>query len=276
MRNIVITGFMGTGKTAVGRAVAKLLQRGFVDTDEKIETATGKKVSEIFARDGQQAFRRMEHTVCRELSIRQGLVIATGGGTLINHENRELMMKNGTIICLTASAEEIVRRLGHTDTSKRPLLNASDLQGTIEMLLQARSETYRSFQWLIDTTNLSIKEATDRVISIAQERTIPVRYPGGKYEIRIGAGLLDSMGGILKTEVTGRVAIVTNTVVSPLYAATLEGSLRDAGLDPFTCVIPDGEINKRMSTVQSLYEQLLASGLDRSGMVLTKRRYTTT
>ena len=186
MRNIVITGFMGTGKTAVGRAVAQLLRREFVDTDEWIETVAGKSISQIFTRDGQQAFRKMEREACHELSARDGLVIATGGGTLIDHENRSLLMKSGTTICLMASAEQIVRRLGHAHVSKRPLLDASDLQGAIETLLQARNEIYRSFHWRIDTTELSIDEVAQRVIAIAAEIALTVRHPGGSYPIRIG------------------------------------------------------------------------------------------
>ena len=144
MRNIVLTGFMGTGKTAVGHAVARQLGREFIDMDEQIEKAAEVTVSDIFAEDGEDAFRRMEQDVCSNLSEKQGLVIATGGGTLIDHESRELMMKTGTIICLTTSAEEIMRRLRSNDVSRRPLLEGSDPQGTIESLLHARGEIGRA------------------------------------------------------------------------------------------------------------------------------------
>ena len=269
MKNIVITGFMGTGKTAVGHAVAQKLGREFIDVDEQIEKAAEATVSDIFARDGEDAFRDTERDVCSNLSERQDLVIATGGGTLIDSRNRELMMKTGKIICLIASAKEIMHRLGSTNASKRPLLEASDLQGTIESLLHARREIYRSFPWQVDTTGLTIAEVAHRVIDIVSSMTIPVRYPGGEYEIRIGEGLLNHLGSLLQEKVSGRIAIVTNTAVEPLYGATVEISLRDAGFDPFTCVIPDGEVHKTLATVESLYEKFLDSGLDRSGAVLS-------
>ncbi len=268
MRNIILTGFMGTGKTAVGRVVAQQLDRVFVDTDAKIETLAGKEIFEIFTRDGQETFRNMEREVCRELSAKQDLVIATGGRTLIDQANRELMMKSATVICLTATRDEIIHRLNGTDVTTRPLLGEHP-EAAIDRLLETRRATYESFPWRIDTTHLSIKEVAERVIEIAQERTFTVRYPGGEYEIKIGDGLLSHLGEMLKDKVSGRIAIVTNTIVAPLYAASLEESLRDAGLDPFTCVIEDGEEHKRLTTVEQLYEEFLAGGLDRSGTVVS-------
>ena len=266
--NIVLIGFMGTGKTAVGHEVSQQLQRKFVDTDAKIATLAGKEISEIFAEDGQSAFRDMEQEVCRELGAKQDLVIATGGGTLIDRKNRELLSRNSIVICLTATEEEVVRRLSGTDPSARPLLG-DDLEATITELLADRRFAYDSFPWRVDTTSLTVEAAAQRVIEIADNRTIEVRYPGGDYEIRIGVGLLSDLGEILKGQVTGRVAVVTNTVVGPLYAAATEGSLRGIGLVPFTCTIPDGEPHKRLATVEHLYKKFLAGGLDRGGTVIS-------
>jgi len=268
MKNIVITGFMGTGKTEAGRMIAQQLGREFVDMDAEIEARAGKPIPRIFAEDGEGAFRQMEREVCHDLSEKQNLVIATGGGTLIDHENRERMMKTGTIICLTASAEEIMCRLGSTNVSKRPLLAASDLRETIETLLRARREIYRSFPWRIDTTGLSIAEVTQRVMEITEHIAVPVHYPGGEYEIRIGEGFLNHLGWLLQEKVNAQIAIVTNTVVAPLYGARVKDTLRTAGFDPFTCVIPDGEKHKTLATVESLYEKFVTGGLDRAGAVV--------
>ena len=270
MRNVVLTGFMGTGKTAVGRAVARILGREFVDMDELIAAHVGKPIPRIFAEDGEQAFRRIEQDLCRELSNRDGLVIATGGGALVDPENRGLMMRTGTVICLTASRDEIVRRLRETDAAARPLLR-DDPDAAVTQLLESRRPVYDSFPWQIDTTDLAIEEAARQVIAIAAEITIPVRHPGGSYPIWIGVGLLDRLGELLREEVgtTGRIAVVTNTVVAPLYATRAEESLRDAGFDPFLCVIPDGEAHKRLGTVERLYELFLDGGLDRGGTIVS-------
>ena len=269
MKNIVLTGFMGTGKTAVGHAVAQQLGWKLVDMDAEIEAQAGKTIPRIFAEDGEDAFHQMERELCRGLSEKQDLVIATGGGTLIDSRNRELVMKVRTIICLTASAEEIMHRLGSTDVSKRPLLGGPDLRETIETLLRERREIYRSFPWQVDTTDLTIAEVTHRVIEIAEHIAIPVRFPGGEYEIRIGDGLLNHLGDLVKREASGHIAIVTNAVVGPLYGAVAEESLRIARFDPFTCVIPDGERHKVLATVESLYQKFLTGGLDRDGTVVS-------
>ena len=271
MRNIVVTGFMGTGKTAVAQEIAHQLGRPFVDMDAEIEARAGKSIPRIFEEDGEAAFRQMEAALCKELSAQKGLVIATGGGALIDPVNREMMMKSGTIICLTCGVDEIIRRLKGKGISDRPLLDENNLRPEIERLLEARREVYRSFPWQIDTTGLSIAEVAAQAIEIGEVITLPVRYPGGRYEIHIGNGTLKHVGYLLRA--TGanpgsHVAIVSNPVVAPLYAPQINEALRSAGFQPFECLIPDGEAHKTLVTVETLYEQFLAGGLDRTGTVL--------
>lgn len=269
-RNIVLTGFMGTGKTAVGRAVAHIFGREFIDMDELIAARAGKPIARVFADDGKGEFRRMERVLCRELSKQQDLVVATGGGALVDPENRALMMKTGTVVCLTAGVDEIVRRLNETDLSARPLLG-EDPRAAVERLMETRREAYRSFPWRIDTTDLPIEEVAQRVIAIAEVINLTVRHPGGSYEIRIGDGLLSHLGELVHEEVHAceRIAVVTNTVVAPLYGAVVERVLQDAGFTTVTCVIPDGEGHKTLQTVERLYEEFLDGKLDRGGAVVS-------
>ena len=270
MTNIVVTGFMGTGKTAVGREVARRLGRPFVDMDAEIEARAGKPIPRIFTEDGEAAFRRMEAALCEELSAQNGLVIATGGGALVDPTNRALMMGSGTVVCLTCDVDEILRRV--SDNLHRPLLNVADPRAEIVRLLEARREAYAAIPWQIDTTGLPIEEIAERVAALADVITLSVHYPGGEYSIHIGDGLLAHVGGALRAAGVpegGRVAVVSNPVVAPLYGARVEEALRSAGLQPFACTIPDGEQHKTLATVASLYEQLLAGGLDRSGTVLS-------
>ena len=135
MTNVVITGFMGTGKSAVGREVARRLGRQFVDMDDVIEARAGKPIPRIFAEDGEPAFRQMEASLCEELSAQRGLVIATGGGALVNLANRAMMMKSGTVVCLSCDPDEILRRVGGNDY--RPLLNVPDPRAKIPALSDA-------------------------------------------------------------------------------------------------------------------------------------------
>ncbi|MCP4541788.1 MAG: 3-dehydroquinate synthase [Chloroflexi bacterium] len=272
MRNIIITGFMGTGKTVVGAKVARRLGRPFVDMDAEIEKRAGKPVPHIFSEDGETAFRRIEVALCKELSAQDGLVIATGGGALVNPANRAAMMKSGTVVCLTCTAEEILRRVNAGSDADRPLLDVPDPRAEIERLLKARREAYAAVPWQIDTINLSIEEVAARVVEMADIITLPVRHPGGEYPIHIGDGLLARVGAALRA--TGvlegsRVAVVSNPVVAPLYGTQVEDSLRSAGFQPFACSVPDGEQHKTLSTIAALYDQFLDGNLDRSGTVLS-------
>ncbi|MFN2229323.1 MAG: shikimate kinase, partial [Anaerolineae bacterium] len=138
--NIVLTGFMGTGKTSVGREVARRLGRPFVDMDDEIVARAGKSIPEIFQAEGEAAFRALEAKVCRELSERHGLVIATGGGALVDPENRRAMLASGPVFCLGCRAEGILERLA--GAGDRPLLDVQDRRAEIERLQGARQEAY--------------------------------------------------------------------------------------------------------------------------------------
>jgi shikimate kinase / 3-dehydroquinate synthase len=270
VRNIVLTGFMGTGKTTVGRAVAGRLSLEFVDTDELIAALAQKPIADIFSTDGEAAFRRMEHQVCRQLSTKQNLVIATGGGTLIDPANRRILEQSSLIVCLTATHQQIATRLRPADIAARPLLAERKEQGIYD-LLKARQAHYDSFQYQIDTTTLSIQEVEDRVLEIAKELTLTVDYPGGSYPIQIANKLLSSLGQVLsqRLPVHSTVAIVANTITEKLYADIAKQSLAGAGFKASVCTIPDGEQHKTLATVEKLYRDLLDAGVDRRGCIVS-------
>jgi 3-dehydroquinate synthase len=270
MHNLIITGFMGTGKSIVGREVARRLNRRFVDMDAEIEARAGRPIPRIFAEDGEPAFRDMETTLCLELSRRDGQVIATGGGTLVTPQNRARMLEQDTVVCLHANPEEVLQRVG--DDDERPLLDVDDRAAEIQRLLADRREAYAALPWHVNTTGLSIEKVVARVIALAAARTLPVRCPGGSYDVHVGTGLLDHVGGALRdagVPAGTRVALVSNDIVAPLYAEQVAGSLSTAYLRPFTCILPDGEQHKTLETVASLYDQFLAAGLDRGGLVIS-------
>ena len=269
--NLVLTGFMATGKTSVGREVARRLGRRFVDMDAEIEARAGRPIPRIFAEDGEAEFRRMEAALISELSRQTNLVIATGGGALVDSANRATMARSGTIICLTCDAEDIVRRVAAQGNTLRPLLEVADPLAEVERLLEARREAYAAVPWHVDTTGLSVQEAADRVLDLAGVTTLKVRHPGGEYPVHVGDGLLSHLGGALRAvgvrEGT-RVALVTDSVVGPLYAEAVAEALRSAGFLSFGCVIPSGERHKTMATVSELYGQFLSGELDRGDTVL--------
>ena len=118
--NIILTGFMGTGKSTIGQALAVRLGWTFLDTDLEIERRAGISIPEIFTRHGEKHFRNLERQLCRELISRQGTVIATGGGMPLDPENRKLLSSAGIVLCLRRSSEEILARIGNN--GGRPML----------------------------------------------------------------------------------------------------------------------------------------------------------
>ncbi len=161
-RNIVVTGFMGTGKTTVGRVIASRLNRPFVDTDDEIARRAGKPVARIFAEEGEGYFRYCERRLCRFLAAQRGLVVATGGGMLVDESNRRVMLASGLVICLNAPPEVISRRLEQT-SDERPLL-----RGNWQTLLDQRAAAYAAIPHQVDTTGKTPEQIADEIIGLWQ------------------------------------------------------------------------------------------------------------
>jgi shikimate kinase len=141
--NVVLTGFMGTGKTTVGRLLAARLDYGFIDTDEVIEQRHG-PIPAIFDTVGEEGFRSLERDVACQLAKRTELVIATGGGMMLDERSRNALSATGTVLCLIADVDAILERVG-SDAVHRPLLQGDDPRGRVESLLRARADTYAQF-----------------------------------------------------------------------------------------------------------------------------------
>lgn len=162
MKNIILVGFMGTGKTAVGKALAERLGMKFVDMDDMIEEHEGMKISEIFEKKGEPYFRRAEKAVAKDISSQSGLVVAAGGGAVIDEENIKNFKSSGIIFCLVATPERIFERTKRH--IHRPLLNVSDPKEKISELLAKRARYYARADYRIDTTDLSIDAAVDKIM----------------------------------------------------------------------------------------------------------------
>jgi shikimate kinase len=155
--NIILTGFMATGKSAVGRRLAEILGRRFVDTDELIAARQGCSVADIFRDRGEAFFRKLEAEVARELALAEGLVVATGGRMLLDAGNAEALGQTGRIFCLTAEPEAILERVDADTGVRRPLLEGEDRLEKIYALLKERTAGYARFE-AIHTTGRSPEE----------------------------------------------------------------------------------------------------------------------
>ncbi|MCM8806486.1 MAG: shikimate kinase [Candidatus Omnitrophica bacterium] len=167
-KNIVLVGFMGTGKSEVGELLAKKLGRKFIDTDKLIEEREKDRIARIFQVKGEEYFRNLEEKIIEEVSEYKNCVIATGGGALIREKNYLNLKKNGILICLTATPEEIYKRT--LPKKDRPLLMKSkNVIETIKELLERRKPYYSKADYTIDTTKKKIEDVVDEIIEIVKK-----------------------------------------------------------------------------------------------------------
>ena len=157
-------GFMGTGKSVVGKELANKNKRQFIDLDELIELKEKRRICDIFAKDGEPYFRRIEKKILKEVSREKKFIVACGGGIVIDKENIQLMKKTGLIICLTATPEVIFKRV--SGYKHRPKLNVVQPKKQIEFLLKLRSSYYAQADKTINTSGISVKEVVDRIFKL--------------------------------------------------------------------------------------------------------------
>ena len=160
--NLILVGFMGTGKTEVGKAVSERMGRTFIDIDDHIVQTIGMTINEIFKQHGEETFREIESDMIRKFSKLSGLVISTGGGSLLRSQNVHNLKQTGVLVCLTASPEEIARRVA--DERHRPLLNVPDRIGAVREMLERRSTSYEVSDVTVDTDGKSVNAAVQEVL----------------------------------------------------------------------------------------------------------------
>jgi shikimate kinase len=162
MSNIYLVGFMGTGKTEVARLLAGKLRRPYLDMDEMIQNRQKMPIAEIFKSKGEAYFRQLEKEIVRELSAKDQLVVACGGGAFVDKDNIEKLKKSGTVICLTSTPETILKRTSRYKS--RPLINVQDPKGRIEKLLKKRASSYAQAHHVIDADQLTVEETAQEIL----------------------------------------------------------------------------------------------------------------
>jgi len=269
--NIILTGFMGTGKTTVGRRLAERLGRPFVDTDEWIVARAGRSIADIFREEGEGRFREWETRAAKELARQRGLVIASGGRLMLDPDNAAALGRTGPVLCLTAGPAEIMARVA-ADETKRPLLAGDDAPARVRALLQQRAAAYVRFR-AVPTDGRTAEQVVDDIAAALAgglRETLPVRHPGGVYDVIIGENLL--AGALELVGVDGPAAIITDSVVGPLHAGRIQkpSFFEKLGFSNSLPILtmPAGEQHKHLDTVRALYDGLLAAGLDRHTTIL--------
>ncbi|MBV8667242.1 MAG: 3-dehydroquinate synthase [Burkholderiaceae bacterium] len=273
---------MGAGKTTVGRALAKKLNKRFIDSDHEIESRTGASIPVIFEIEGEEGFRRREAEVIRDLTAQQGVILATGGGAVLRPENRAFLKERGTVIYLRAAVNQILQRTSRD--KNRPLLQTADPRKRLEDLTREREPLYREVADLIvETGRPNIAALVQSILDQLAERdanasssmstpqntqanshtvTLQVDLGERSYPIVIGPGRLTDSGWC-KHVAGERVAVVTNTTVGPLYLETVRKTLEAAGKRVTSVVLPDGEEEKNWNSLMLIYDALLREQCDR-------------
>jgi len=166
--NLILIGFMGTGKTTIGRKAAKGLRFKFTDTDKEIEQVCGMTITQIFKKCGEVRFRSEEKAAIKRVTQESNQVIATGGGVVLDPENIEMLKGNGIIICLTAPPDVIFQRI--SQNKSRPLLRTEDPLGTITKMLQERQPLYQCADFTVETSARDSDDVTAEVVRRFRER----------------------------------------------------------------------------------------------------------
>jgi len=292
--NLIITGFSGTGKSLVAKAVARRLNWDFLDTDDEIVKQTGKPIAEIFRQDGEGKFRELERETIRKACQQGQTVIAIGGGAIVDPQNYELLAKTGLIVCLEAKPETIYERLFREaayspETEVRPLLANDNPLERIRQLKASRQPYYANVDWTVHTDNLNINQAAVEVIRASRllRRYTPsndkekaqsgidkdiaclVETATQNYPVFVGYGLLDRLGGKMKkAALSGTVTIISDENVCSLYGSKVEGILKDAGFAVNSFVVPAGEKTKNMDYAIKIYDFLVEHRTERDDIII--------
>jgi len=260
-----IYGPPGSGKSSVGRLLAQALDLPFWDLDAEIEARTRKSVPALFAKYGEVGFRKRERKLLATLLTHPRGVISLGGGALLDSENRVRVEAHGPVLCLEASIDTLLERLGPAG-QERPLL-AGDLQAHLENLLAVRANHYMDFPYKIRTDGLSSAE----IAWAAQVRlgAFHVRGMGAGYDVRVQPGGLASLGESMRLHgLRGPVTIVSDQNVGPIYGENLCDAVRASGYNASLLIIPAGEQFKTLETIATLWEGFTGRRLERSSTVV--------
>jgi len=164
MKNIYLVGFMGTGKSAVGKALSRVFKKKLVEVDKLIELKENRSINRIFKESGEAYFRGLENKVLKAISKRKNVIVSCGGGIVINKENIKIMKQTGIMVCLFAKPKVILERL--KGKINRPLLRVRNPEAKIRELLKQREIFYEQASYKIDTSCLSVKGAAQEIIRI--------------------------------------------------------------------------------------------------------------
>lgn len=271
--NVVLIGFMGAGKSTVGRRLAERMSRPFVDLDAVIEETAGMSIPEIFAAEGEEGFRRREADAVARVSAECGQVIAAGGGTVMQRRNLARLRATGVLVWLRGRLDTVLARAQSESNGHRPLL--AKPRAELERLYAERERVYALADHIVDVDDQTPDQVAAEIEAVLrgsdrpQAVVVNVPLPGRSYDIFVGQGLLADAGRLcVGAGVSGKGLLVTNATVGGLYGGALQRSLSLAGLRVPRVDVPDGEQYKTLDTVVRIYRAAVSYRLDRRSFFL--------
>lgn len=265
---------MGSGKTTVGKLLAKQLGKTFIDSDEEIQRRTGVTIPHIFDVEGETGFRIREGCVIQELLKLDNIVLATGGGAILSANNRPMMKRNGVVVYLKSSVHDLWQRTRHDHN--RPLLQTGNPRAKLQELHDLRDPLYmetadviihtgkQSVQILLERLQHKLEDFSQMTGNETAMETLHVGLAERSYPIHIGSGLLNNVEILLPHIPHKRAVIVSNTTVAPLYLHGLSEKLGSNGVQVQSIILPDGEQYKNGDSLNIIYDALLSARSERS------------
>jgi shikimate kinase / 3-dehydroquinate synthase len=269
LNNVVLVGFMGSGKSTVGPQLAQRMNRPFVDLDDVIEADAGRSVTEIFSSEGEAGFREREARCLQRALEHKGSVVAVGGGAPMRDENWVRIRDGNCVVALIAEPDELARRLnGSTD---RPMLQPG-APSVIAALLPRRLPRYLEADVVIKTDGIDpaqvAQQLHDRLSGSGLQR-IRIDVPDAPHDVTVAGHLTGMVAAALqRMEVSGTVVVVSDQRVSDQHAQPLIDALSGAGLSGRLHLVPAGEPAKELAVLAGIYEALAAAGVDRRGALI--------
>jgi len=269
---------MGSGKTAVGKHLARALGLSFHDADAEIERRTGVNIPFIFEKEGEVGFREREREVIDALTQRDSVVIATGGGAILLPENREHLARRGCVVYLQTSIEQQLERTRHS--KQRPLLNTDDPEARLRSLMETREPLYKAIADItVSTDGQRVAVVCDKILAelnhinratgeeMSKEvQSLTINLAERSYPILIGQNLLKDQELLGNTVRARDVFVVTNDRVGPLYLNTLIESM--PGKRIASIQLPDGEAHKTLTTVSGIFDALVDARMNRDAAIV--------
>jgi shikimate kinase/3-dehydroquinate synthase len=284
--NLILTGFSFTGKSVVAKGIARKMGWSLVDTDHQIAAIAGKSIPDIFAEDGEGRFRELERQMLKKACNRKRSVIAIGGGAIVDPGNREIFARSGVVVCLEAKPKTIYERLIASkqdgDAVARPLLAGADTLARITQLKASRQAYYATADWAVYTDDLTLNKVVDEAIrgfeiissrrndaNYVESAPVVVTTATESYPVFVGWGIMDDLGRRMRQMGLGGCAdIISDEAVFSYHGARVTQSLKDAGFEVDSCLVPPGETTKTIGTAIKIYDWLVERRTERGHAIV--------